>query len=139
MRRWKLGALLGLVLLLATGVLFRRPSAPPPIPLQDSHGIRRGMSYPEVLAIMGCPPDNYTTGEIKIPRNEITEHTENWNDHDARPELGETTMYQGTWLTDTAMFTVQFDASCKVICRNDCRVRKVTEDPVVNIVWRAER
>jgi hypothetical protein len=138
MRKRKLWWVAGVVLLAVTvaSVLLIRPVSPLRIAREDFNRIRRGMNYEEVEAIMGCPPGNYTTGETDVAKTAL-----DWDDSedvDASANEGEHSVYFGDWCTDTASLSVVLDASGKVIYRAYLPIRKVSDNPAYNLLWRAK-
>jgi hypothetical protein len=131
-----------MVLLAVTvaSILLIRPVSRLRITREDFCRIRRGMSYPEVEAIMGCPPVDCSTGETDFDRTAFEQLLrEDLVDEDDSPAPGTHLAYAISWVTDTANFGVMFDASGKVIYRIYTPIRKVTDEPLANLLWRAKR
>jgi hypothetical protein len=117
-------------------VLLIRPVSPLRIARENFDRIRWGMNYDEVEAIMGCQPGNYTTGETEVGTTTI--EWDGWEDVDNSPREGQHPVYFGDWCTDTASICVALDASGKVIYRGYLPVRKVSDNPAYNLLWRVK-
>jgi hypothetical protein len=64
--------------------------------------IQEGMSLPEVSAIMGCEPGDYTSGPVEIVPGSL-DSAEEWPRHWPHPIDS-----QETWRGDTGVLTVYF-------------------------------
>ncbi len=118
----------------ADGLLIR-PVPPLRIAWQDFSRIRRGMSREEAVAIMGCPPGSYNTGETDVTDPVVFI----LNDDDAFKPVNPRCAYRNVWYTDTGNFSVELDESGKVLARRGLLVQRVTDNPLANFFYRAKR
>jgi hypothetical protein len=132
-RRKLLVALVGLAVVVATGVFLLRPFHHNRLTVGKLNLVREGMSLAEVVAILG-PPGDYSTGDTfyaKAP--EPAWQSPIWH---KRRDYGNSQVW---WSSDTAQVGLDFDSSGRLVSGRFGPMRTVDHGIWGNFQWRAKR